>query len=136
MPIIITLPPVGLTPKVAGIHWDDLLGQFRLKISFQLVTPFGTFPEREEFFFYADLASVLNAIKTIWAITTTAGAANGDFTTAPLGDWSQLTATATGTAERGYLAALLPAPFVDAGVDLSGETPYDGVAHTWGITPP
>lgn len=130
-------PPVtGLTPKVAGIHWDDLLGQFRLKISFQLVTPFGTFPEREEFFFYADLASVLNAIKAIWAITTTLEADNGYYITAPPGDFTVLATPPPGHAVRAYLASTLPDPFVDTGVDLSGTPLYDGTADTWGITPP
>lgn len=70
------------TPIVAKVHWDDVLGHFSLKITFQLDGPTGNF-HREIKLTAADLATALADIVTAWTgggamMTVTPGFPVGD----------------------------------------------------------
>jgi hypothetical protein len=126
----------GITPKVSRLHFDDILNQFRLHITWQLQTPFGTFPQMEEILTFGDLATALNAIKTIWAIVTADTDETEQWVFAPLGDFTPLTTVPTGSVLRTYI--LKPLPPVDVG-DITGPDDvedYDGESDDWGATPP
>ena len=129
MPIIF-----GLTPKVSRLHFDDILSQFTLRITWQLSTPFGVFPQREEFLTFADLASALNAIKAIWGTVASTDDATTKYIFAPLGDFAPLTTVPDGKEERTYVAAP-PPPFDMPDVEAPDVVPdYDGESDDWGQT--
>jgi len=126
----------GITPKRATVHWDDLVSEWQLHISWQLTTPFGTFPEKQERLTFGDLAALLNTIKTIWAIFATGTDATEVYVFAPLGDFSILNSVPEGFSLRTVAEA--STPVTDA---LDPGTPdtvpdYDGEGDDWGATPP
>jgi len=127
---------LGLTPEVARIHFDDLAQAFELHISWQLVTPFGAFPHREEVFTLGDLATVLNTIKAIWALTTDSEDRSAANVYCLLGDFSVLTTVPAGLSLRTEQTAEFPTGGVG---DIEGPDTvpdYDGEADDWGSTPP
>jgi hypothetical protein len=129
-------PTYGITPEVSRLHWNDLLSQFQLHISWQLTTPFGTFPHKEEVLTFGDLATALNAIKTIWAIVATATDDDQKAVFAPLGDFTMLTSVSEGTVLRTAVAVELPPPslLILDGPDVVPD--YDGESDSWGATAP
>lgn len=126
----------GITPKVSRLHFDDLLQQFKLHISWQLATPFGVFPQMEEVLTFGDLATALNAIKTIWAIVTTDTPEDQQWVFAPLGDFTPLTTVPTGSVLRSYIAQPIPENGVAAITGPDTVPDYDGESDDWGATTP
>lgn len=135
MPITPAIP-VGLTPKVAKIHWDDILHQFRLKITFQLTTPFGTLPEVEQVFDLGDLTGVLDMIKNVWAIVTTAEQDMGYYITAPAGTFAGLADIPVNKAVRNFVGPDMPDPYTPTETGPDTIPAYDGTADNWGQTGP
>lgn len=133
MPDLITTA-LGLTPKVAKIHWDDLAQLFELHISWQIVTPLGAFPEKEEVITAGTLAEILNLIKTIWALTTDSMSRDEANIYAKLGDFTSVGTVPDGFVLRTEQVAEFPAPMVG---DIEGPDTvpdYDGESDSWGAT--
>lgn len=128
--------PTGVTPKVAKIHWDDLEKLFKLKITFMLVTPLGVFPSQEFTFDFADLASAIQEILTLWALSTTGDVGAGGYITAPAGDLTVLGNPGPGMAARLYQEQINPPGFVDDATAPDVVPDYNGVTDSWGQTTP
>src|SRR5215471_12050423 len=90
----------GITPQSARVHFSDLTQDWTLTISWQLTTPFGTFRKEEHVLRFGDLATLLTAIKTIWAIVTADTDSTEQYVFAPLGDFTPLTAVPDGMVLR------------------------------------
>ena len=128
--------PLGLTPKVARIHYDDVARDYELHISWQLVTPQGVFPEVEQIITLADLASVLDKIKSLWALVAQGTSDGTEAINAPIGDYTSLGILPSGMQNRTVTLATYETPdFGD--VSAPDDMPdYDGSGTDWGATTP
>lgn len=122
-----------LTPKSAEIHFDDLEGLFRLKISFQIVTPVGIFEPIHIEGDLGTLTAVLNALVKWWATVAVDGDDHNIY--ANLGDLT-IAAVADGFQLRQQALLSNPAGFSDEGTLDDPEFTYDGGEDDWGATPP
>jgi len=124
----------GVTPEVARIHWSDLLQEWTLTISWQLSTPFGTFRKSEHTLRFGDLASLLNTIKTIWAIVASDADETQVYVFAPMGDFSPLTTVPAGTVLRTEAEPALPVTASGDAIAPDDVPDYDGESDDWGAT--
>lgn len=87
------MPPVTaqntLVPKKASIHFDDLLQQFYLKITFQFQTPLGVF-QREVRITAANLAAAITDLLNTWGAAPTGVEPASFGVYAPIGDLEHL----------------------------------------------
>lgn len=102
-------PTNVLTPQVAGIHWDDILSEFQLHISYTIKTPVGNF-RKEVRVSASDLLAAIQEIMTIWGSTTYAGV---DHSTAPFGNKDAFTAYVTALPVADFTTVAAPTASVD-----------------------
>lgn len=121
-----------LTPVIGNIHFDDLLHTFKLRMTFQLVTPLGDF-EREVELTLSDLAAVLTAIPEIWAGVGTVADDPTPTINFVVGDLAAAGAKiALGSPWDENLQSAPGVPTFDPTIVYAGD--YDGVADNWGAT--
>lgn len=121
-----------VTPKVAGIHYNDLTQQWHLHMSRQEKTGLGVFQEMDKETFMS-LAELIVALLNFWALV--GELRTGTLINAPLGSLAEIGAAVTA---QGVLDVSLAAtPVAATGpTDLDpGVGDYDGAADSWGATP-
>ena len=122
--------PETLTPVVAGIHFDDILQMFELKITWQLKTPLGNF-EKETRITGDTLSEIIQAILATWGAPGSDPLVLGlNFSlgnTAVLAEWL--------AGQTFPITHLLTVPAGSAGADgpVDPDYVYSG---DWGVTAP
>lgn len=122
-----------VTPKVAGIHYNDLTQQWHLHASKQEKTGQGIFQPMDKETF-ATLVDLLQVLLEFWVLAGTNPL--GATINAPVGD---LAAFGAAMGSMVPMTAALQAPFTPAvpPADLDpGVGDYDGEADSWGATTP